>query len=278
MADRVLILGGGLAGLGGGRPRSPGRARASTLLESRNRLGGRAGSFTDAATGQILDACQHVSMGCCTNFAHFCRTVGVAHLLQPQPDLYFMTPDRRVSPLRRRPPARPVPPGPHLPRRPLPRPDDKPRVAWGLARLQRTAARRRPALRSTGSARHGQTPRTIDRFWGVVLTSALNETADRVGLRYARKVFVDGFLRHRRGFEVELPSRPARPALRRRTARLARPPRRPRPARPGRARASTSAATAFRAWSCATASALDGRLVRRRRAVRPPARPAAGRR
>src|SRR5260370_1810589 len=51
---------------------------------------------------------------------------------------------------------------------------------------------------------HGQTQRTIARFWSLVLTSALNESTDRIGLRYARKVFVDGFLRHRRGFEVEL--------------------------------------------------------------------------
>jgi squalene-associated FAD-dependent desaturase len=56
--------------------------------------------------------------------------------------------------------------------------------------------------------RHGQTRRICDRFWGLVLTSALNETPDRIGLRYARKVFVDGFLRHRRGFEVEVPTVP----------------------------------------------------------------------
>src|SRR5262249_13281256 len=56
--------------------------------------------------------------------------------------------------------------------------------------------------------RHRQTQRTIDRFWGVVLTSALNESCDRIGLRYARKVFVDGMLRHRRAFEVELPTVP----------------------------------------------------------------------
>jgi squalene-associated FAD-dependent desaturase len=55
---------------------------------------------------------------------------------------------------------------------------------------------------------HGQTPRIVDRFWGLVLVSALNESPDRIGLRYARKVFVDGFLRHRRGFEVEVPSVP----------------------------------------------------------------------
>src|SRR5262249_53360216 len=36
----------------------------------------------------------------------------------------------------------------------------------------------------------------------------LNEVPERIGLRYARKVFVDGFLRHRRGFEIELPTVP----------------------------------------------------------------------
>jgi squalene-associated FAD-dependent desaturase len=48
----------------------------------------------------------------------------------------------------------------------------------------------------------------VDRFWGLVLVSALNETPERIGLRYARKVFVDGFMKHTRGFEVEIPSVP----------------------------------------------------------------------
>ena len=48
----------------------------------------------------------------------------------------------------------------------------------------------------------------MQRFWGLVLVSALNESPDRIGLRYARKVFLDGFMRHRRGFEVELPTVP----------------------------------------------------------------------
>jgi squalene-associated FAD-dependent desaturase len=48
----------------------------------------------------------------------------------------------------------------------------------------------------------------VNRFWGLVLVSALNESPERIGLRYARKVFIDGFLRHRRGFEVEVPSVP----------------------------------------------------------------------
>src|SRR5207237_5328052 len=77
-------------------------------------------------------------------------------------------------------------------------------VAWGLACLLRAPTAADPPFLDW-LRRHRQTRRTVDRFWGVVLTSALNETPDRIGLRYARKVFVDGFLRHRRGFEVELP-------------------------------------------------------------------------
>ena len=78
MADQVFVIGAGLAGLAAAAAVAARGFRVS-ILESRNRLGGRAGSFTDAASGQVLDACQHVSMGCCTNFANFRRTVGVAH-------------------------------------------------------------------------------------------------------------------------------------------------------------------------------------------------------
>jgi squalene-associated FAD-dependent desaturase len=206
MAERVLIIGGGLAGLAAATALA-GRGMELTVLESRGRLGGRAGSFTDAASGQLVDACQHVSMGCCTNFAHFCRTAGIAGLMRTQQRLYFLTPDRRVSRFA----AGPLPAPLHLAgsflRAHFLSPGDKLRIAWGLARLQRCDDRDDPPF-SDWLARHRQSPRTVSRFWGLVLTSALNETPDRIGLRYARKVFLDGFLRHRRGFEVELPAVP----------------------------------------------------------------------
>jgi squalene-associated FAD-dependent desaturase len=206
MADSVLIIGGGLAGLAAAAALAP-RGFQVTVLESRARLGGRAGSFQDPGSGQLIDTCQHVSMGCCTNFAHFCRTVGIAHLLQPQPALHFMTLDRRLSVFR----ADPLPAPFHLARSfwnahylTL---VDRLRIASGLACLRREPPEADPPFQDW-LYEHAQTPRTVDRFWGVVLTSALNETPDRIGLRYARKVFVDGFLRHRRGFEVELPAVP----------------------------------------------------------------------
>jgi uncharacterized protein with NAD-binding domain and iron-sulfur cluster len=206
MADRVVIIGAGLAGLAAATALAP-RGYAVTILEARGRVGGRASSFTDAASGQLIDACQHVSMGCCTNLAHFCRTVGIHHLLETQPCLYFMTPDGRVSRFH----ADPLPAPVHLARAFLTAhylsTSEKVRVAWGLACLRFTGSHRdEPFLHWL--ERHGQTPGTVERFWGVVLTSALNETPERIGLRYARKVFVDGFLRRRRGFEVELPRVP----------------------------------------------------------------------
>jgi squalene-associated FAD-dependent desaturase len=199
----VLILGGGLAGLATATALAP-RGCTVTLLESRHRLGGRASSFQDTSTGQLVDNCQHVSMGCCTNLAHFCRTVGIAHHLQSQQCLYFLTPDRKISRF-----AADRWPAPlHLARSFLSAHyltfAEKMRIAYGLLCLRLMPEHADPPFLEWLTA-HGQTPRTIDRFWGLVLVSALNETPDRIGLRYARKVFVDGFLRHPRGFEVELP-------------------------------------------------------------------------
>ncbi len=206
MAQTALVIGGGLAGLAAASALAP-RGFRVTLLESRNRLGGRAGSFTDTATGQIVDACQHVSMGCCTNFAHFCKTVGIDHFLAPQPTLFFMTLDRRVSRFQ----ADRLPAPFHLARAFAAAHyltiGEKLRIAWGLWRLMCEPADADPPFRDWLQS-HRQTQRTIDRFWGVVLTSALNETVDRIGLRYARKVFRDGFLSHRRGFEVSVPTVP----------------------------------------------------------------------
>jgi squalene-associated FAD-dependent desaturase len=206
MQPSVLIIGGGLAGLAAAAALGP-RGFRVTLLESRGRLGGRASSFNDSATGQLVDTCQHVSMGCCTNLAHFCKTLGIDHLMQRQPCLYFMTPDRRVSEFR----ADRWPAPLHLLRSfagahylSL---GEKLRVAWGLLKLKRHSPDDDSPFQDWLTKTH-QTKRSVDRFWGLVLVSALNETPERIGMRYARKVFVDGFMKHPRGFEMELPSVP----------------------------------------------------------------------
>ncbi len=202
----VLIVGGGLAGLSAAVALAP-RGYRVTVLESRPRLGGRASSFSDPATGQLVDACQHVSMGCCTNFAHFCRTIGVEHFLEPQRTLWFRTPDRRTSTFRSDPWPAPFHLGRALTGAHYLTATDKLRIGWGMLQLLRESPEADPPA-IAWLKEHRQNARTIERFWGVVLTSALNETVERVGLKYARKVFVDGFLRHRDGFTVHVPTVP----------------------------------------------------------------------
>jgi squalene-associated FAD-dependent desaturase len=86
-------------------------------------------------------------------------------------------------------------------------PTEKLRIAWGMLALLRESPDADPPLLDWLMAHH-QIDRTIRRFWGVVLVSALNESVDRLGLKYARKVFRDGFLRHRDGFVVHVPTVP----------------------------------------------------------------------
>lgn len=206
MATDVLIVGGGLAGLAAATMLAPQGCKVC-ILEARPRLGGRASSFTDPVSGELVDACQHVSMGCCTAFRQFAATIGVANYLQPQEMLRFMTPDRRVSLMRRD----PWPPPFHLGRAFASAhyltASEKLRIGWGLLQLRREPWDFDQPL-SKWLAENHQTRRCIDRFWSVVLTSALNTGVDEVGLKYARKVFVDAFLTDRDGFVVEIPSVP----------------------------------------------------------------------
>src|SRR4051794_17935296 len=164
MGDRVAVVGAGLAGLAAAAGLAEQGCRVM-VLESRGRAGGRAGSFNDAATGRLVDTCQHVSMGCCTNFTHFCRTVGIAGLLETQRCLYFMTPDCRVSRFA----ADRLPAPLHLARSFLAAHyltfREKLRVARGLARL-RTLPADADGPFAEWLAANGQTPRTVERFWG----------------------------------------------------------------------------------------------------------------
>lgn len=202
----TVVVGGGLAGLSAA-VRLAERGVRVTVLESRPRLGGRASSFADPSSGQLVDNCQHVSMGCCTAFARFCDTVGIGHFLEPQSSLTFVTPDGRTSRFAADPWPAPFHLGRALASAHYLTAGEKLRIGYGLAAMLRESPDADPPLLDWLLA-HRQTPRLVERFWGTVLVSALNETADRVGLKYARKVFRDGFLATHDGWRVFVPSVP----------------------------------------------------------------------
>ena len=203
-SPRIVIVGGGLAGLAAAAA-LVNRGLHITVLESRPRLGGRASSFSDPATGELVDNCQHVSMACCTNLADFCRRVGTADLFRREPAIYFLSPEGKVSRLE----AGRLPAPFHLTgsflRASYLSLGDKLRVGYGLACLRSRRGDRPGETFEAWLLRHGQTPRTISRFWATVLVSALNERVEQMDVEHARKVLLDGFLRNRDAFAMEVP-------------------------------------------------------------------------
>jgi squalene-associated FAD-dependent desaturase len=207
----VAVIGGGLAGLATAAGLVEQDVRV-TLMESRPRLGGRASSIVDRETGQTIDNCQHVTMGCCTNFRHFSEKLGFADLLQPQRRLYFVAPPQPNQ----RPAVVPFTAG-QLPvplhlamafnRLPWFRFVEKRQIAFGLRALARPSTGPDEPF-SHWLNRHKQSETVQRDFWHVVLVSALSESLDRISTQHARKVFVDGFLASRTGWQVSIPSVP----------------------------------------------------------------------
>ena len=200
----VVIVGGGLAGLATA-VRLVDRGLRITLLESRPRLGGRASSFQDPVTGELVDNCQHVSMACCTNLADFCRRVGIDAMLRREPELVFLDREGRISRFR----AGPWPAPFHLVGSFLKARFLSVREKLGLVRALARLAGSRDELPGESFEswlmRHGQGRRAITLFWETVLVSALNEQIEQMDVGHARKVFLDGFLRNRKGFQLEIP-------------------------------------------------------------------------
>src|SRR5438045_7457736 len=56
--------------------------------------------------------------------------------------------------------------------------------------------------------RRGQTKRAIERFWRVVLVSALDEELDRTDARFGIDVFWKAFLSNRTGYRMGVPAVP----------------------------------------------------------------------
>jgi squalene-associated FAD-dependent desaturase len=85
-AKDVVVVGGGFAGLSAGVALAQAGFRVA-LLESKPALGGRAYSFNDNATGDVVDNGQHVLMGCYHATLDFLRKLGTDDQLIVQPDL-----------------------------------------------------------------------------------------------------------------------------------------------------------------------------------------------
>jgi zeta-carotene desaturase len=193
----VAVIGGGLAGIAAAVRLAEAGLRP-VVIESRRKLGGRATSFVDPRTGERLDNCQHVVMGCCTNLLDLYWRLGVLERIQWHEATHWANPPHAPDTLR--PGWLPAPS--HFTfaflRMRLLTTGEKLRVARAMWRLIRMGLAGRERWRGRTFAaflqQTGQPARAIERFWEPVVVSACNLPCDRVDAPFAMQVFQEGFL------------------------------------------------------------------------------------
>jgi len=178
----VAIVGGGFAGLSAATALAE-QGRRVIVLEARPRLGGRASSFTDPATGERVDNGQHLLIGGYHETFRFLRRIGASDAVTLQPQLTVDFVDRNGAPSRLR--SRSLPAPLHL---------FGGIMTWRALdwRDRLSAVRMGPAVRSQRGSRpsmlggtvrewlqqHGQTPRLIELLWEPLAVATLNESID----------------------------------------------------------------------------------------------------
>lgn len=205
----VAIVGGGLAGLAAACALSD-AGFAVSLFERRPYLGGRASSYEHPGTGEVVDNCQHLLLGCCTNLIHFYDRLGVSGKIRWFDEMTFIEPGGRSS--RVAPGFLPAPlhnaPS-FLLARCLSLAD---KLAIGRAFAAMTTTRRLPDDSDENFLewlrRHHQTRQSIERFWQPILTSALNEDLDRMSVPHSIQVFRKSFLKSAAAGRIGLPAVP----------------------------------------------------------------------
>jgi len=211
-SKNVIVIGGGLAGLAAGVALADAGCRVR-LFEQRPYLGGRATSYV-LPNGEHVDNCQHVTLGCCTNLEDFYRRVGSAGKIKFFDRLVFLDPQGMTGIMKADFLPAPVHmTGSFLFFAPLPYPD-KLSIARALAAILFAGGRPKDAYAADPISmlawlqRHKQTSTAIERFWRVVLVSALNEELDRTDARFGIDVFWKAFLANRTGYRMGVPSVP----------------------------------------------------------------------
>ena len=203
----IAVVGGGLAGLAAGCALAEAGMRV-TLFERRPYLGGRASSYEHPGTGEVVDNCQHVLLGCCTNLVDFYERLGVSEKIRWFDELTFIEPGGRTS--RMAPSFLPAPMHnvPAFLRAKMLSLKDKLAIARAMAEMSRGLPEDSDENFLSWLKRNQQTEQAIERFWKTVLVSALNEDLDRMSVRYAAQVFRESFMKSAATGRMGLPSVP----------------------------------------------------------------------
>ncbi|MCH2134427.1 MAG: hydroxysqualene dehydroxylase HpnE [Phycisphaerales bacterium] len=197
MTQRAVIIGGGLAGIAAAL-RLAEAGWCPIVLETRKKLGGRATSFPDQRSGQALDNCQHVLMGCFTALLDLYDRLGVTDQIEWHERLYWYREDGGVDLLK---PGRlPAPlhtAGSFRRMKLLTRAEKA-----GIRRAMWKMLRGGRGLRGTWRTRTfgafldemRQSSEAIRLFWDTIIISACNLPSHQVAAEHGMQVFQEAFL------------------------------------------------------------------------------------
>ncbi len=164
------------------------------LVERRGYLGGRASSYRHPGVDEVIDNCQHVLFGCCTNLIGFYTRIGVEKkihwtrtmtMIEPGGQRSALGPSWLPAPLHGLPSL--------LAAKALTR-QDKKALMRAFRAFMRPVAPESTQTLGSWLRENGQTQGAIDRFWRLVIASALNADLDEIALPYAAKVIRELFL------------------------------------------------------------------------------------
>jgi len=208
-SPHVIVVGGGLAGLSASVSLANHGFRVS-LLERSPRLGGRATSYT-LPTGEQIDNCQHVTLGCCSNLTDFFNRIGVASKFRHYDELVFIDSSSRRGRIKLARLPAPLHLSPSFAAFRLLTSRDKLSIARAMLSILRAGGE--PKLPDSISMldwlrMQNQTASAIKRFWSTVLVSALNEDLECIDARHGIAVFWKSFLSNSEGFRIGIPSVP----------------------------------------------------------------------
>jgi len=203
----IGIAGGGIAGLAAACALAEAGFEV-TVFERRPFVGGRASSYEHPGTGEVVDNCQHVLLGCCTNLLDFYRRIGSSDKIGWFNHLTFVEPGGRRSEIVASFLPAPLHTSPSFLKSSSLSLVDK----FAIARAMLALMGPLPADGSKSFAEwlqeHQQTPRAVDRFWKVVLVSAINEDLDRISAHYGAQVFRESFLKSAEAGRMGIPTVP----------------------------------------------------------------------
>lgn len=191
----VIVVGGGVAGMSAACAIAWSGLKVH-LVERRGYLGGRASSYRHPGVEEVIDNCQHVLFGCCTNLIGFYTRIGVENKIHWTRTMTMIEPGGQRSVLGTSWLPAPLHGLPSLLTAKAFSREDKKALLRAFSTILRASPKACPTQWTLGAwlRENGQTQGAIDRFWRLVIASALNADVDEIALPYAVKVIRELFL------------------------------------------------------------------------------------